>query len=228
MPDAPLPSREFCSIVVVGQMNPAIHHPSWYQSMKLLDKQEFDSAVSGPMLLMPQISQFAAPEFSIVCLPDRWEIQTRRLEAMDRILAAASSVFEILDHTPVSAFGFNFQFHRETSVDVGHILGSVVERLPLGLKLSGDVAGQLTLMSTAKGQKTTASVAKSQLGANIVFVSLNFHYDIIPNTSKIPAHFDLAPLLTEHFWPDEARSVAYVQSVVEGLPKIGGVNGSRS
>src|SRR6202030_1678960 len=113
MPDAPLPpSRELWSIVVIGLMNPAIHHPSWYQSMQLLDKQEVDYAGSAsalvPIVLAPQIAQFAVQEFKIVCLSNRWEIQTQRPEAVDRILKVASRVFEILDHTPVNAFGFNF------------------------------------------------------------------------------------------------------------------------
>ena len=216
-----MPSRELSGIVVVGFMNPAIHHPSWYQTIQLIDKQEYDAAVSGPILLTPQITQFAARDFNIVCTADRWEIQTQRLEAMDRILTVASRIFEVLDHTPVSAYGFNFHFHRDTAVqDVGRLLGSAIEKLPLGLNLSGDIAGQLTLVSTERGHKITTNVAQSQLGANVVFVSLNFHYDIL--RTETPSYFQLSPMLKEHFSSDQSHSQAYAQTVVEGLVRMEG------
>jgi hypothetical protein len=223
----PQPSAEFCSIVVTGMMNPAIHHPSWYQSIKLLDKAEYEAAITAQMVLMQQASQFVAPEFSVICIPDRWEIQTVRFANMGRLLSVASKVFEVLDHTPVSAYGFNFHFHKDTKVEnVGQRLGSVIEKLPLGQKLSGDIAGQFLLAATSGQEKKTKSVAQSQLGKSIAFISLNFHYQVVATQES--HHFDLGPLLEKHFWTDEAEAQAFAQSVVEGMPSIGVSDGSRN
>jgi hypothetical protein len=211
----------------MGMMNPAIHHPSWYHSMNLLSEQERDSAVSGALVMMPQVSQFVSPDFGIACLPERWEIQTPKFATMDRILATASRVFEILDHTPVKSFGFNFHFHREVSIErVGDRLGAAIKQLPLGLQVLGTADGQLVLTSMPQGQKKMITIAQSQLGLNRVFVGLNFHYDIVLTDPS--AHFDLSPLLAEHFRPDYTEGERLTQAVIEGLPKIGGAIGSRN
>jgi hypothetical protein len=224
-PNAPQPSREFCSIVVTGTMNPAIHHPSWYQSIQLLDQAAFDAAVAAPMVMVPQFSQFSTPDFSIICLPDRWEIQTGKFSNAATILAAASKVFKVLDQTPVGAYGFNFQFHKESSVEnVGKSLSLAVERLPLKLNLSGEVTGQFIVVSNDTGSKKTISVSNSPLGPRLVFVGVNFHYTIDP--TKYPSHFDLAPMLNSRFSVDEAEAQGFAKSVVNGLLKIGELNGS--
>jgi hypothetical protein len=217
------PSPEFCSIVVVGMMNPAIHHPSWYHSMKLLNDKERDSAVAGPLVIMQQVSQFVAPDFGIVCVPNRWEIQTQKVASMDRILDVASRVFEILDHTPVSAFGFNFHFHRETAVErIGDRLAATIKRLPLGFQLFDNAEGQLVITSTRPNQKKVVTVAQSVLGTNRAFIGFNFHYEIA--LTNPPSHFNLTSLFIEYFRPDYDESQRLSKDVTEGLAKIGGVS----
>src|SRR4029077_17732685 len=130
-------SPNFYSIVVVGRMNPAIHHPTWYHYLKLLDENERDFALAAPsMVSTPQINQFVAPAFTIICLPERWEIQTVKHEFVDRILLVASKVFQTLDHTPINAYGFNFHAHRNTSVsNTGEVLSEALIGVNLGLEL---------------------------------------------------------------------------------------------
>lgn len=224
MANAPPIPRELYSIVILGRMNPAIHHPTWYQYLQLLDQEECDSALAGPSLISsPPVSQFVAPAFTIVCTLDRWQIQTSRFDFMDRMLATASTVFEVLTHTPIGAFGFNFHAHKDVRVsNAGHILGAALTKLPLGLESPEDVVGEISVVATEKGHKTIVSVAPSPLGTNTVWIRFNSHYDIIAAEG---VHFDLKPLLQEHFWVDHARAQQCVQSVVEGLPKMGDSHG---
>jgi hypothetical protein len=222
----PQPSPEFCSIVILGMMNPAIHHPSWYQSVKLIDEQERDSAVAGQIVIMQQVSQFSTSDFSIICVPDRWEIQSRKFASMDRILALASRVFEILDHTPVGAFGYNFHFHRETlSRSVGNLLGRAIKELPLGLRGVGDAEGQVILTSSAENQKRTVTIAQSPLGTNRLFMGFNYHYDLM-GVRPPGAHFDLTPVLTKPFKPDFEQSETLGKAILEAFAETGGVDGS--
>jgi hypothetical protein len=229
MPDAPLPARDFYSVVVAGNMNPAIHHPAWYLNFELIDKTEFDFALANATVVAP-LSRFNAPKFAVVCLPDRWEVQTTQPAEADRILDLASRVFAILDHTPVGAFGFNFQTHRETAVkSVGNVLGSVVRALPLGIDLSADMAGQFVATLMRDGQQTTVTVAQSVLGQTLVFIHVNFHYGIA--TAQTPQEFrrfDLGPMLQAHFHTDQEKFQAYAKSITEGLPKIGGLSARRN
>jgi hypothetical protein len=204
-------------------MNPGIHHPSWYHYVKLLSDKERDAAVAGPLVIMQQVSQFVAPDFGIVCVPNRWEIQTTKFASMNRILDAAAQVFKILDHTPVSAFGFNFHFHRETHVQkIGDRLAATIKRLPLGLQLFANAEGQLSITSSLPNRKKTATVAQSVLGTNRAFVGFNFHYEIA--LTQPASHFDLAPLLVEHFRPNYDESERLTKDITDGLTKIGDVN----
>ena len=225
MADTPGPQpKELYSIVVVGKMNPAIHHPVWYQYLGLLDQRERDAAVGGPLVVMQQVSQFKAPAFTILCTPDRWEIQAFYREFMDRILVIASKVFDVLTHTPVSSYGFNFHVHKEVNVEnPGRSLGNVVRRLPFGLNLSDNMEGELSAVAVSPYHRLTISVANSPLGQSLAWIRFNAHYDVAVRAE--PTHFDLASLLTEHFWPDFERAQRYNQSVADGFSRIGDGNG---
>ena len=66
---------ELYSIVIVGSMNPRIHHPAWYEAVKILSAEEASAA--SLVACTPMASQFQLPGLNIICLQDRWEIQTQ-------------------------------------------------------------------------------------------------------------------------------------------------------
>src|SRR6516162_1641943 len=209
--------RDLYSIVVAGAMNPALHHPGWYKSQNFINQQEQDSAVTAqPLITTPQFSNFVAPEFTITCLPDRWEIQTVRSQAMDRILSVACSVFEALNHTPVGAYGFNFISNREVGVPkAGQTLAEALARLPFGFPVAEDTEGEISFTAKGEKQKITLVISKSILGDNFASIRFNAHHEITAPKDTI---FDLTPMLRRDFWPDFQRADAYFHSVASGFP----------
>src|SRR5712692_7798773 len=115
------------SIVVAGSMNPAIHHPAWYKAIGALSDEELQTTgavvhvgsvppaqfSAGAAICTPAISQFTAGRIRIACIVGQtWTIVTTDQNLWARIRDVAISVFEALGHTPVSAYGLNFTFHR--------------------------------------------------------------------------------------------------------------------
>jgi hypothetical protein len=99
------------SVVIVGTMNPAIHHPFWYEMIGVLSKDERDEAIQSPQLLLaPMVGQFSWSGWTIVCMPERWEMRTADAAKFDRIVDVASKVFDRLADTPVTAFGINIDY----------------------------------------------------------------------------------------------------------------------
>lgn len=219
--------RDLYSIVVAGSMNPALHHPGWYKSQNFIDQQEQDSAVTAqPLVTTPQFSNFVAPEFTIVCLPDRWEIQTAKSQAMDRILSVACAVFEALKHTPVGAYGFNFITNREVGVpNAGQTLAEALARLPFGFPATEDTEGEISFTAKGEKQKITLVISKSILGDSFASIRFNAHHEITAPKDTI---FDLTPMLRRDFWPDFQRADAYFHSVASGFPNLRGAHAGRN
>ncbi|MCO6458298.1 MAG: hypothetical protein J5I93_23575 [Pirellulaceae bacterium] len=115
------------SIVVIGGMNPTIHHPSWYRLVELLSDDEVEAITTGaePVVVTPQFSRFAGPDFELICRQDRWEIQTKNELWQQRSCAIAGQVFDhLLKHTMVSALGLNFHFTGDVEGALDALVGA--------------------------------------------------------------------------------------------------------
>jgi hypothetical protein len=216
------------SIVVAGNMNPAIHHPAWYKLIKALSEEELassgglgarrqDTAETSPTeqergvtvtiaavdpndpISTPGFARFTAGKIRIACIEQSWTIATFDQNLLVRIRDVASSVFEALGHTPVSAYGFNFAFHRKTGVaDVGALLAQIIDATEFGFPkgVQGSRSARIGYTLSDGGRDLNVSVEKSARGAGMIFVGINTHHRIVrPGTGF--GEFDLTPLLRD-------------------------------
>jgi hypothetical protein len=188
------------SIVVVGAMNPPIHTPSWYKASKILtDEEADDPAALATLMVVPDILQFQTERFQIVCMADRWQILAAHEEDWPRILDIACRTFEILEHTPVRAFGLNIVAHLPTDArSVGARLGSAIVRAQVGFPETPSLIGNR--LSAAwpgrpKNSRVTLVVEPSTRGEGLVFVSLNVTHEM--RDEKRKGYFELSPLLRD-------------------------------
>src|SRR4051794_7203893 len=81
MPMTPEPKTELYAIVVLGQMNPAIHHPAWYHRVNLIDDSEFkeatfDGKAEGQPQTLISVPTVKVGAFAVTCYNNRWDIRT--------------------------------------------------------------------------------------------------------------------------------------------------------
>src|SRR5713101_5350541 len=128
-------------------MNPAIHHPAWYHAMSIISESEFKESLRKPVVASPPIAQFESDGFSVVCLPDRWQVSCDAADG-GHILALAKATFDKLYHTPISAYGVNHDFHAETAKQISSTLAAIVRKT--GLPFPPNEVGTAAITYTAE------------------------------------------------------------------------------
>ncbi len=209
---------ELYSVVVVGSMNPRIHHPAWYEAAKILSAEEVRAA--SLIACTPMFSQFQLPGLNMACFPERWEIQTPDPKNLERMLEIAGLTFDTLLHTPMTAFGLNFHFVRPTGLqDVGRRVAVLVNSLPLGRKAVAVESDSALIVTTTTLpdrllQETIQAVPEA---LDYVRVAYNVQHTFKPQT-KVTI-FELTPLLRAAFQQDYAECRGRADQVAEALAR---------
>jgi hypothetical protein len=172
---------ELYSIVIVGNMNPRIHHPAWYEAVRILSPEEARAALL--LACTPMFSQFQLPGSTILCMQERWEVQTQDAEKLERMLDIAGRTFDTLKHTPIAAFGLNFHFVRPTGLpDVGRRLAELVNGLPLGRKATVSDSSLIVTTTTLPDRVLQETVHGAPEEAGYVRVGYNVQHAIKTGT----------------------------------------------
>lgn len=212
---------ELFSVVIAGKMNPPIHHPAWYRAVKILSPEETEVATAAPLICTPMISQFQAGGLAVLCTQERWEIQSQDPKSLDRILEIAGTAFDILQHTPVAAFGLNFHFLRPTGLqEVGKRLAELVNGLPLGRRAAASDSAVIVTTTTLPDRVLQETVSGVPAAAGQVRVSYNVHHPIkAPQPDKI-SFFELTPLLRAAFQEDYPECLGRAEEVAKALAGV--------
>lgn len=119
------PDISACSIVLLGQFNPAIFHPAWLQSKNI---EHQDSSPDGPLLAHQDVATFMIDARTYFVRTDRFQLETRSIPWVS-ILDITTKIFgEHLSHTPITAIGVNRTVHFK--------LPNISSRIQLGRKLA--------------------------------------------------------------------------------------------
>jgi hypothetical protein len=125
MKDIELISKEFF-IVLLGDFNPPIYHPSWFYDKKMLSRTEFEQAIEKKEFLMTgDISQFVTSYFMLQVTRDRIMIKSEQEVYFHKIIEILLQTLETLPETPIKAIGINkshkYHFNNEQQWhNVGH------------------------------------------------------------------------------------------------------------
>lgn len=211
------------NIVVVGDMNPRIHSPAWYQLVGLISEEEMIASTKSPSTMaLPPIAQVQLAGILIVCEENRWTIQTSDPALFERIIAIASKVFDaLLQHTPVAALGFNFTYDRKTKTeDVGRYLASCISRIPVGLSDDALVSGELSLRRQVDGRTILVAIRPDtkQVASGNASILNNYEYKFESDTTEF---FDLAKTIESRFLIDFADAEKRTKLVLEAIEQGG-------
>jgi hypothetical protein len=205
---------EVASIVVVGAMNPPLHHPLWYRQENLISEAELAAALADPnSIASPPISNFETGSISVTCQLERWEVRCRQSNNLPRILETACRVFALLPHTPVKAFGFNFVFeHRTAHGNVDSRLAGLLASLPVVIERGTSAA--LVWRHDKADQQISSTLSASRTDAAVVVLANNYNYPITQ-----VGYFDLEPLLRSNFETDRLNAESRLDAITAWLGK---------
>jgi hypothetical protein len=178
-----MPDHDLITIVVLGAMNPRIHHPYWYHLVGIITKEQADEALSSPGTFgISGTAQVQIPSLSltIVCHEQSWEIRTDKSENLELLKKTTWKVFdELLMHTPVVALRTNFSFTRSTRCpDVSQFLADRAVSMGIGLA-GGSASDALVILRRTFGDhKTIVAVQGSPAGKESVNVSSDYEYPV--------------------------------------------------
>lgn len=241
-------ANDTLSVVVAGNMNPAIHHPAWYKLIHASTEEELASSGMTPLgrpdskegsapkekvalrilttatpICTPALSQFTVGKMKVTCTEQNWSISSYEPQMLPRLVEIASKVFEALAHTPVSAYGMNFSFHRKVSMgNVGLRLAEMVDSTPISLfkNRQGMRSAKIGYSVSQPERTLNASIEASVKGADVVFVGINAHHPIRPSGTGFE-QFELAPLLRASRDADLRDARDILSAVLSALGKKG-------
>lgn len=124
-PKGPL---ERCIFIVRGSFNPPIFHPDWFSRHGILPGEEIEGLISelkakeipemGITLLYGQRFLVGSDQavlnfksFKLIVTRDRFETRCEKRNSFPLMLTLVRKVFKILQETPVTAYGINFEEH---------------------------------------------------------------------------------------------------------------------
>ena len=216
-----MPLLDSYSIVIVGAMNPRIHHPLFYKTIGIAREEEAQAALDSPGLVcLPQLAQLTLGPITIVCLPDRWQATTNESGQSGRLLDIAVRVSTVLEYTPTSAFAFNFDLMKELPLTVSLTLGGLLRSLDIGLPDDPEALAGLTFVRSAEEADVsvkTSTVIDSPVDVpNALFVKTNVVYQI-----KLAGQFDLGAMMKGRFEKDQIAAKAQFDVTAAALERKG-------
>ena len=99
-------SGERYSIVILGALNPAILHPSWFQRYNLLPQGEAEGATVE--IVSPQVTVFETTWLRLEATQQRLVVSTTLASHVSPLRDVVAGALSLLSHTPTTAVGLNF------------------------------------------------------------------------------------------------------------------------
>jgi hypothetical protein len=209
--------NDIYAIVLIGGMNPRIHHPSWYRLVNLFGDEEAEQGIRTPStFITPLMSQIQTPKLTIACQDNRWEIRTSDPGQVQRIQDITSMLFdEILPHTPLMAAGFNFTYRKATAAsDVGLYVATVLSRAPLGLKADHAMSGEVILRRSFNEHTALVNVQPVADEKQAALISHNFEYQF-----KDEGFFKLGEIIARRYGADKSESEEQTALIVDAIDR---------
>ena len=100
---------EGTSIVLIGFLNPAIFHPSWFAAHNLLRAEEADAANIN--IVHPDVASFKTEWLEVNVVRERFQISTVQESQYETLRDIAVGILGLLSHTPIRVMGINRDFH---------------------------------------------------------------------------------------------------------------------
>jgi hypothetical protein len=167
------------SIVVLGSFNPAIFHPLWFVKHNLIREEEGTEAKIE--IIHSEAASFKAGWFSLQVTHDRYALNSDDPTKSQPLRDLASGTFKVLEHTPLSAYGFhNWMHFRMESEAEWHRFGDYFAPKPAWKSLlTNPGLTSLVIQGKRDGSEADQVFINLQPSATIkpgIYVHVHQHY----------------------------------------------------
>jgi hypothetical protein len=178
------------NIVLRGQFNPAIFHPAWLSAQNLIRQQEADAA--NIQIIHPDATIFDVEWLQLRVTQDRFQATTVQEAYYEVLRDLVIGVFSILNHTPLSMMGINWNFHYALgSEKVWHAVGDrLAPKQDWQALLKHPGMRSLTIQGERPDELPGYIRVKVEPSPQIQFglyVDINDHYELSPGKPPSPA-----------------------------------------
>lgn len=187
------PENKQCSIVLIGEFNPAMFHPEWFRRNNVLSAEEVDYATSqsndSNLIVTSHLTSFKTSQFIIKIEQKRFEIVGYK-EPYMMVSDFISKTFENLSGLDIRAYGYNFSahYHIDTVSDYQRIGDNLAPKKYwkslLGEEITGDdrKSGLITIQMQKIKENNDGHISillqPSMMIKQGVFITCNDHTNV--------------------------------------------------
>lgn len=210
------PVQNVFAVVLLGKFNPNIFHPLWYAQNGLIPFEEVESITE--LICSDEVSTFVYNDIHFQIERHRFGLTTRDESRVFPLRDLVTATFQILENTPLTAFGFNrdMQFElkdSETWHQVGHCLAPKSPWKDVLQTPGMLVVGMVGTRSASPLDKINIRVQPVMTGNHAVHVAINQHHDLDKDASYSERTADAVSLINA----DWASFLAYALEAAQTL-----------
>ncbi|MFO1349354.1 MAG: hypothetical protein U1F68_01180 [Gammaproteobacteria bacterium] len=171
--------RDEADIVLIGAFNPAIFQPKWFQGHKLIQDTEADAAQIE--VIHNEITIFSLKWVRFEITRNSFVARSNDPSHFDPLRDIVVSVFQLLEHTPISKIGLNHNiFFKLQSEDAWHQIGHTLAPKEIWMKyLKNPGLKNLTIEASRNDDfQGYINVTIQPPTRNVVSIAINDHYEI--------------------------------------------------
>jgi hypothetical protein len=210
------PQRQSVNIVLRGNFNPAIFHPSWFAANNLIRSKE---AVAAKVTIVhPDAAVFSAEWLEINIVRDRFQAATIQESNYEVLRDLVIGVLDLLSQTPMRVMGINREFHYQISSkrawnDLGYRLAPKSDWEDL---LEKPGMASLTVQGVRPDNLKGYIRVKVEPSTQVrygVYVEVNDHYNLKQSDDTITRTKEAMQILSNRWGDSMERSMHIAQKI---------------
>ena len=222
------PEQKIFAIVILGDFNPAIFHPSWLAQNELIPNEEVGDA--SDLICTNEVSTFVLNDVHFQVERQRFGLTTKNASNAPLLRDLAVGVFTLLEHTPLTAVGLNLDIRYSLgSKDAWHNVGDrLAPKGPWQSVLENPGMLGVSMQGKRPNCGSDCISVRVQPAPGIeygVFVRINQHYAIETVTRSVISdrNQEVMRILNEDWFPFHA----YAENAALTLVRDDGIIGER-
>jgi hypothetical protein len=193
------------NIVVIGNFNPAIFHPTWFRDNDLLPATEIESALESNLVVSAKWTQVQFDSLRLVVIQDRWLLETERVDWFTDLAVITRSIFDALSHTPMTIFGVNLMEHLKKR-DGQRLLEKWVPLAALGSVIGKNAKPGARIGAEWEEYRTSIQLEPSVKLDDGIFLAQNFERKV-KNANELTARLSSD-------WPKMLQRAKHVRDTI--------------